>query len=101
MSNLGTTFQKIWEPPGKSSDHSNNKNVTYKKTSKELWDLSSFCLSFTFKRLVEDMMTVFICLESSYKEEEEFVFFLSGITGKQVVGLNCSKRDILGKTFYQ
>lgn len=41
--------------------------------------LNSFCLNFRLKRLMEDMMTVFIRLESSSKEEEEFVFFLSGI----------------------
>lgn len=50
---------------------------------KHLWNcgiyFNSFCLNFRLKRLIEDMMTVFICLESSSKEEEEFVFFLSGI----------------------
>jgi len=84
MFNLGTTFQKLWGPPGKNLDHSNKKK-TIQGIVGFIWVLSVFILH--WKDWWKTQWQALYMSRKLLQERGGICFLFVWHTGKQFVGL--------------
>lgn len=73
---------------------------TYEKTSKELWVLFEFFLYLFYIKKINGRHDDSLYTSAKLLQGRRGIWFpFIWHIGKQVVGLNCSKRGLLGKPF--